>query len=78
MLCTGCGTQAAVIGRFCSLCDTRARNGTFERRRPVGGAQWQALWGIRYAGMPAEAKRRRSWQRGATVAVVVLAVVLAF
>ena len=78
MLCNGCGAHAAVIGRFCSLCDTRARSGSFERRRPVGGSQWQALWGIRYAGVPDETRRRRSWQRGAAVAAVVLDLVLAF
>lgn len=49
MYCTGCGMQPAVIGRFCSSCDFRARHHMFERRRPIGGHQWRALWGIRYS-----------------------------
>jgi hypothetical protein len=77
MLCTGCGTQPTVVGRFCSRCDHRARNGLIERRRPVGGSQWQALWGIRYAEVPVERRRRQRLQRGAALAVIVIAVVLA-
>jgi len=77
MLCNGCGTQAAVVGQFCSTCDSRARSGSFERRRPVGGSQWQALWGISYADSPDLAKRRRRAQGGAAVAVIALAVFLA-
>ena len=77
MLCTGCGTQTAVVGRFCSNCDSRARNGSFERRRPVGGSQWQALWGISYADAPDQARRRRRSQGGFAMAIVVLAFFLA-
>ena len=77
MLCTGCGTQAAVVGRFCSNCDNRARSGSFERRRPVGGSQWQALWGISYADAPDQAKRRRRSQGGIAMAIVVMAFFLA-
>ena len=78
MLCTGCGTQPAVIGRFCGRCDSRARKGSFDRRRPVGGAQWQALRGIRYAEAPVERRRRQRWQRGAALALIVVAVLMAF
>ena len=76
MLCTGCGTQAAVVGRFCSTCDNRARSGFFERRRPVGGSQWQALWGISYADAPDQAKRRRRSQGVAAMAAIAIAVFL--
>ena len=76
MLCSGCGTQPPVVGRFCSSCDHRARHGSFERRRPVGGSQWQALWGISYADAPTQAKRRRRSQGGAAMAAVVIAVFL--
>jgi hypothetical protein len=77
MLCTGCGTQPAVIGRFCSTCDSRARSGSFERRRPVGGSQWQALWGISYADTPERAKRRRHSRFGVAAAIVMLAMFVA-
>lgn len=77
MLCTACGNQAAVVGRFCSSCDRRARNGSLDRRRPVGGSQWQALWGINYSATPDAARRRRMWQGGMTVAAVVVGVLLA-
>lgn len=78
MLCTGCGTQATVVGRFCSRCDSRARDGLFERRRPVGGAQWQTLRGIRYATVPLERRRRQRWQCGAALTLIVMAFVMAF
>jgi len=76
MLCTGCGTKAAVVGQFCDSCDNRARNGFLERRRSVGGSQWQALWGISYADAPTQARRRRRAQGGAAMAAIVLAVFL--
>lgn len=76
MVCNGCGTQPAVVGRFCSTCDNRARNGLIERRSPLGGSQWQALWGISYADNPVQAKRRRS-QRGIALTVIAVAVFLA-
>ncbi len=77
MLCTACGSQAAVVGRFCGSCDHRARGGTVERRHSVGGAQWQALWGINYAPLPGAVKqRRRRVQGGITAAVVVVGVFL--
>lgn len=75
MLCTACGSQAAVVGRFCGSCDHRARGGSVERRRPVGGVQWQALWGINYAPLP-DAVRRHRVQGGITAAVVVVGVFL--
>lgn len=78
MLCTGCGTQAAVIGRFCSRCDSRARNGSFERRRPVGGSQWQALWGISYAEVPVERRRRQRFLRGTAMTIVMLLLLLMY
>jgi hypothetical protein len=77
MLCTGCGTHPAVIGQFCSTCDNRARSGSFERRRPVGGSQWQALWGISYTDTPGQARRRRHAQYGVAAAIIVLAMLLA-
>jgi hypothetical protein len=77
MVCNGCGTQPAVIGRFCSTCDNRARGGSFERRRPLGGSQWQALWGIDYADDPGQAKRRRRSQGAMLLAIVAIAIVLA-
>lgn len=76
MLCTACNSQAAVVGRFCSSCDGRARGGVVDRRRPVGGAQWQALWGIDYAPVPEAIRWRRMWQRGLTTAAVVVGVLL--
>ena len=78
MLCTGCGTQAPVVGRFCSNCDHRARVGTLERRRPVGGSQWQALWGISYADDAGKISRRRWTQGGAALLVVVMITLLPF
>lgn len=75
MLCTGCGHQPAVVGRFCGRCDSRARNGLFERRRPVGGAQWQALWSIRYPAAPLERRRRWRWQRSALTALLTITLV---
>lgn len=77
MLCTACGSQAAVVGRFCSNCDHRARGGNVERRRPLGGTQWQALWGINYAPLPGEIRnRRRRFQGRITAAVVVIGIFL--
>lgn len=78
MLCTACGNQAAVVGRFCSNCDSRARSGSLDRRRPVGGGQWQALWGINYAPTEKAMKKRRLLQGGITVATVVVGVLLTF
>lgn len=78
MLCTGCGKQTAVVGQFCSSCDERARRGSFERRRPVGGSQWQAFWGIRYGARTDDSKARRWLQGGMALAVVGIAVLLAF
>jgi hypothetical protein len=77
MVCNGCGTQPAVVGQFCSTCDNRARYGLFERRRPLGGSQWQALWGIDYAEGRAQAKRRRQSQSGIALTVIALALFLA-
>lgn len=74
MVCTGCGKQLAVVGRFCGGCDLRARTGTLERRRPVGGGQWQALWGISYA--EPDTGRKRRWLHGASAVTVALFVVL--
>lgn len=76
MLCTACNSQAAIVGRFCGSCDGRARSGFVDRRRPVGGSQWQALWGIDYAPVLEATRRRRMWQRGLTVAAVVVGVLL--
>ena len=78
MLCTGCGTQAPVVGQFCSNCDHRARVGTLERRRPVGGSQWQALWGISYADDADKTARQRWTLCGAGVAVVLMIAMLPF
>jgi hypothetical protein len=78
MLCTGCGTQSAVVGRFCTRCDDRARRGTFERRRPLGGSQWQALWGINYGARADDAQSRRWLQGGIALAVAAIAVLLVF
>jgi len=74
MLCTGCGTQPAAVGRFCSRCDDRARHGSFERRRPPGGSQWQALWGVNYGARAGDNKPRRWLQCG--IALVVAGVVI--
>lgn len=74
MSCTGCGNQPAVIGRFCTSCDNRARRGSFERRRPVGGSQWQALWGIDYGARAGEARHRRLMQYSIAFAVIGVAV----
>lgn len=76
MYCTGCGTQPAVIGRFCSSCDLRARHQMLERRRPIGGGQWQALWGISYADKAAGSKRCLWLQWGIASAVAVTAFAL--
>lgn len=78
MYCTGCGTHPAVIGQFCSSCDFRARHHMFERRRPVGGGQWQALWGIRYSVDPNAYKRCQRLQWGIAVTAVFAAIVLMF
>jgi hypothetical protein len=78
MLCTACGNQAVVVGRFCSSCDGRARSGYVERRRPVGGAQWQALWGISYAPAQETGRRSRRWQGGIAMTVIVVGILLTF
>ena len=78
MLCTACNSQAAIVGRFCSSCDSRARSGVVDRRRPIGGAQWQALWGIDYAPVPEATRRRRSRHGGITVTAIVIGLLLIF
>ena len=78
MLCAACGKQDVVVGRFCSNCDRRARAGLLDRRRPVGGAQWQALWGLNYSPARDSTKRRRLWQGSITVAAVAVAVLLSY
>jgi len=74
MSCTGCGTEPAVVGRFCANCDNRARRGSFERRRPVGGSQWQALWGIDYGARAGATRQRRLMQFGIALAFAGVAV----
>ena len=73
MVCNGCGTQPAVIGRFCSTCDNRARNGSFERRRPLGGSQWQALLGIDYSEGRDQGKRGRRSQGALALTIIAIA-----
>ena len=76
MLCTGCGNLPAAVGCFCTRCDSRARQGSFERRRPVGGSQWQALWGIDYGAGAGDTARRRWTQSVVALAVAGIAVLL--
>jgi hypothetical protein len=78
MFCTGCGTQAPVMGQFCSNCDHRARVGTLERRRAIGGSQWQALWGISYADDANKTSRRRWMQCGGVLVMVLMIAMLQF
>jgi hypothetical protein len=73
MFCAGCGTQGPVVGKFCIHCDHRARTGSFDRRRPVGGSQWQALWGIDYADGADRSRRHRRLQVMAAVAACLIA-----
>jgi hypothetical protein len=74
MLCIACGNQAAAVGRFCSSCDSRARSGALDRRRPLGGGQWQALWGIDYTPAPDQKwkRRQRRWSQCAIACAVIL------
>lgn len=76
MLCTGCGANAIVIGRFCGHCDERARNGTFERRRKTFASRWYALWGLPDPRVPVERRRRRG-RRPVVLAIAALAIALA-
>jgi len=74
MVCDGCGAPGPVVGKFCVHCDHRARAGSFERRRPLGGSQWQALWGIDYSDGRARPKPGQRLHVMAAVAAIAIAV----
>jgi hypothetical protein len=74
MVCDGCGAPGPVVGKFCVHCDHRARAGSFERRRPLGGSQWQALWGIDYSARPKPGQRLHVMAAVAAIAIAVFAV----